>query len=116
MENQDIFNQIKSAAENPEPKDFTGMEKVWNRVEEKLDTKASKTAAWRWKKIAVAASLLLMATLGYQFFKNDADTLQPNTTVTQTDPILKTAPATDAVRPSRAAARHRPRRPQRPCR
>ena len=40
MENQDkLYNQFKSAAENAETKDFPGMENVWNRVEQKLDTK-----------------------------------------------------------------------------
>ena len=39
MENQDIFNQFKKAADNAESPDFASMEKVWNRVEEKLDKK-----------------------------------------------------------------------------
>jgi hypothetical protein len=56
MEENKLFNEIKSAAENAETKDFPGMEKVWNRVEEKLD---NKKEVWRWKKIAVAASILL---------------------------------------------------------
>lgn len=95
--NESLFNEIKSAAENAETKDFPGMEKVWNRVEEKLDNKEDKKAVWRWKKIAVAASLLLMATLGYQFFKNDQKDIKPNEIVTSTDSIKKTTPATNAI-------------------
>ncbi len=47
------------------------MEKVWSRVEQKLDKKEDKKAISLWKKIAVAASLLLVISLGYQFLKSD---------------------------------------------
>ena len=40
MDNNDtLFNQIKSAAKNAESQEFPGMEKVWSRVEDKLDNK-----------------------------------------------------------------------------
>ncbi len=97
MENNELFNEIKSAAENAETKDFPGMEKVWNRVEEKLDTKEDKKAIWRWKKIAVAASLLLITTLGYQFFKNNHNEIKPNEVITVNDSIKKTSPTTNAI-------------------
>lgn len=80
MEESKLLEQIRSAAENAETKDFPGMEKVWNRVEEKLDNKRDKKAVWLWKKIAVAASLLLFGTLGYQFFKNNPKIPDSNTT------------------------------------
>ncbi len=71
MDNQDkLFNQIKSAAQNAETKDFASMDKVWNRVEEKLDKKVLKKETKLWKKIAVAASVLLVVSLGYQLFKD----------------------------------------------
>lgn len=73
MENQDkIYQQFKDAAGKMESKDFPGMEKVWGNIEGKLETKALKTENTIWKKIAVAASILLVATFGYQFLK-DAD-------------------------------------------
>lgn len=98
MENNELFNQIKSAAENAETKDFPGMEKVWNRVEEKLDNKEDKKAVWRWKKTAVAASLLLVATLGYQFFKNNQTDIKPSQAVTVNDSIKgKTQVANEVV-------------------
>jgi hypothetical protein len=98
MEEDKLFNQIKSATENAETKDFPGMEKVWNRVEEKLDNKADKKAVWRWKKIAVAASLLLFATLGYQFLKNNSGSVKPNEVVTTTiDSIKKTSEAPNEI-------------------
>ncbi|MBS7254339.1 hypothetical protein [Flavobacterium branchiicola] len=72
MDNQDkIFDKFKEAAENAAPKDFPGMESVWSRVEQKLDKKEDKKTIALWKKIAVAASLLLVISLGYQFLKTD---------------------------------------------
>ncbi|PIF71776.1 hypothetical protein [Flavobacterium sp. 2] len=72
MDNQDkLFDKIKQASQNAEFKDFPGMEKVWSRVEEKLDKKEDKKTIALWKKIAVAASLLLLISLGSQFFLSD---------------------------------------------
>lgn len=97
MKNNELFTQIKSAAENAETKDFQGMEKIWNRVEEKLDNKEDRKAMLLWKKIAVAASLLLVTTLGYQVFKNNPKKLDPNEVVTVTDTIKKITPAPNEV-------------------
>ena len=36
------------------------MDKVWNRVEEKLDTKIIKKKSEVWKKLAIAASFLIV--------------------------------------------------------
>ncbi|MBA0883951.1 carboxypeptidase-like regulatory domain-containing protein [Flavobacterium undicola] len=73
MDNQDkIINKIKSAAQKAEHQDFPGMDKVWGRVEDKLDQKVLETKTKLWKKLAIAASLLLFISLGYQFFKKDS--------------------------------------------
>jgi hypothetical protein len=75
MDNQDkIFDKFKEAANNSEQKDFPGMEKVWSRVEDKLDKKEDKKTISLWKKIAIAASLLLLISLGAQFLKSDKNT------------------------------------------
>ena len=72
MENQDkIFEQFKDASKKAEAKDFPAMEKIWARVEEKLDKKEDKKTIAIWKKIGIAASLLLFFSLGYQFLKTD---------------------------------------------
>jgi len=72
MDNQDkLFDKIKQASQNEEFKDFQGMEKVWSRVEDKLDKKEAKKTISLWKKIAVAASLLLLFSLGFQFLHSD---------------------------------------------
>ncbi len=74
MENQDkLYDKMKQAAHNAESNSFPGMEKVWARVEEKLDKKEDKKIIALWKKIAVAASLLLFASLGYQFLRSDKE-------------------------------------------
>lgn len=78
MDNQDkIFDKFKDAAQNSEQKDFPGMDKVWARVEDKLDKKEDKKAISLWKKIAVAASLLLLISIGSQFLKSDKTTAIP---------------------------------------
>jgi hypothetical protein len=72
MDNQDkIFDKFKEAAHNWESRDFPGMEKVWSRVEYKLDKKEDKKAISLWKKIAIAASFLLLISIASQFFKKD---------------------------------------------
>jgi Ca-activated chloride channel family protein len=78
MDNQDkIFEKIKSASKKAEEKDFPAFEKVWNRVEEKLDKKEDKKAIALWKKLTIAASLLLFFSLGYQFLKKDSMIITP---------------------------------------
>ncbi|WP_396144606.1 hypothetical protein [Flavobacterium sp.] len=79
MDNQDnLFNKIKSAAENAETKDFPSMEKVWSRIDAKLDTKVEKKHNNNWKKLLVAASIVLLVTIGYQFFKTEKEIVSPN--------------------------------------
>jgi hypothetical protein len=65
-----LYHKIKHAAENAEQKDFPGMDKIWARVEEKLETSVAKKESSNWKKIAVAASIVLVATIVYQFYSN----------------------------------------------
>ncbi|MFB9076961.1 hypothetical protein ACFFLS_22885 [Flavobacterium procerum] len=75
MDNQDkLFEKIKEASKNAEFKDFEAMEKVWSRVEEKLDKKEDKKAISLWKKIAIAASFLLLISIGFQFLNSDKNT------------------------------------------
>ncbi len=69
MDNQDkLFKQFQEASNKAETKDFPAMEKVWSKVEQKLDKKEDKKTIVLWKKLAVAASLLLFFTIGYQIF------------------------------------------------
>jgi Ca-activated chloride channel family protein len=109
MENQDkIYHQFQQAAKNAEGKPVPELDKIWARVEEKLDKKESEKPVFWWKKLAVAASLLLILTLGYQLFSDEKVVLpQENPVVespkstepTETAPIENTierfAPTTD---------------------
>ncbi|MNK46648.1 hypothetical protein D3C87_654330 [compost metagenome] len=106
MDNQDkLFDKIKEASQKAEFQDFPGMEKVWARVEEKLDKKEDKKTIALWKKIAVAASLLLLLSLGFQFLHTDKDAINetPKVVIQETEkeqePILEqknTIPSSDS--------------------
>lgn len=87
MENQDkLYKQFEQAARNSETKPVPGLEKIWARVEEKLDKKEEiKPVLW-WKKLAVAASLLLVVTLGFQLFSDKEDLTLPKQNQVVTTP------------------------------
>jgi hypothetical protein len=70
------------------------MEKVWARVEEKLDKKEDKKVIALWKKIAVAASLLLFVSIGYQFLKSDKEiiTIENPIVIENKDTIQNVSP------------------------
>jgi hypothetical protein len=71
MEHQEnLFNQFKTAAEKSEPKDFPAMDKVWNRIEEKLDHTVVQKQSRVWQKAAVIASVLLFLSVVYQFMQS----------------------------------------------
>ena len=90
MEHQDIFNQFKKVADKAESPEFASMEQVWSRVEAKLDQKELKQETALWKKWAIAASLLLIGTLGYQFLKKDSQILNTNEIIVQKDSVPQT--------------------------
>jgi hypothetical protein len=65
-----IHSKIKNASHKGE-KDFPGMDKVWNRVEEKLDNTIVVQKKNTWQKLAIAATVLLSFSIIYQFVSND---------------------------------------------
>ena len=78
MKNEEkIYQKIKEASHKAEENSFPGMDKVWNRVEEKLDTKIIKKKSEVWKKLAIAASFLLFFTVGVQFYTTQKELTQP---------------------------------------
>lgn len=86
MEDRDnIFEQFKNAAHNVAPKEFPSMDNVWSRVEEKLDAKVLKNETKIWRKIAVAASILLFVSVGYQFFRSKNEIVIPENQVVAID-------------------------------
>jgi negative regulator of sigma E activity len=95
MDNQDkIINKIKAAAQQAEHQDFPGMEKIWARVDEKLDQRALQTKNKVWKKIAIAASVLLLVSLGYQLLKPAEANQKTNEILVQKDSVHPIAPKT----------------------
>ncbi|RXR18361.1 hypothetical protein EQG63_08825 [Flavobacterium amnicola] len=92
MEHQDnLFEQFKKAADTSETKDFPGMEKVWSRVDAKLDTQVyveQKGTNTSWKKFAIAASVVVGTMFAYQFLKEEEKTIPtPQNTVVVNDSI-----------------------------
>ena len=82
MDNQDnLFNKIKSAAENAESKEFDSMEKVWSRIDAKLDTKVEKRNTQNWRKLTVAATVLIAGFVGYQLYTSQETLNSPQNTV-----------------------------------
>lgn len=64
-----LYNKIKSAAQKGETPDFPNLESVWNRVEDKLEANISQKETSRWKKVAIAASVVLVGTIAYHFYQ-----------------------------------------------
>ena len=75
MEQKDSLETLfKSAAEKQEAQNFDAKDLVWNRIESKLDTVVLKKQNQIWKKLAFAASFILVGLVGYQILqynKND---------------------------------------------
>lgn len=83
-----LYNKIKTASEKGETPNFPGMDKVWNRVEDKLEANVSKTESTKWKKIAIAASVLVLGTIGYQFFNSNNEIEIQESVVINKDSII----------------------------
>lgn len=85
-----IHKKIQQASEKLPNDSFPGMDKVWSRVEEKLDTNVLKKENNRWKKFSVAAALAIVGTLIYQFSQpeNIITTNETVVTIDTLQPIL----------------------------
>lgn len=104
MENQDkIYEQFKKASDNIGSKEFPSMEKVWSRVEEKLDKKVLAKQSNLWKKIAIAASVLLLFTLTYQIFKPE-----PRLAIPKNEVAIDSVKAPEAAKENSVATTQTP--------
>ena len=85
-----IYKKIQQASEKMPNDSFPGMDKVWSRVEEKLDTNVLKKENNRWKKFSVAAAVAIIGTLIYQFSQpeNTVVTIETVVTIDTLQPIL----------------------------
>ena len=77
-----IYQKIQQASEKMPNDSFPGMDKVWSRVEEKLDTNVLKKENNRWKKFSVAAAIAIVGTLIYQFSQPENNVVTNETIVT----------------------------------
>lgn len=80
-----IYSKIKNASQNGE-KDFPGMDKVWNRVEEKLDNTLVVKKKNTWQKLAIAASVLLSFSIIYHFVSKE-EVIQKNS-INNSNPVI----------------------------
>lgn len=84
-----LHKKIQQAAKNAESNAFPGMEKVWSRVEDKLDTNVLKQEKNSWKKVSVAASVVIVATILYHFYMNTTPVQREDNSVVVSDTIKK---------------------------
>ena len=87
-----LYKKIQQAAENAEQKDFPGMEKIWARVEDKLETQTLKKEKHLWKKLAVAASIVLVGTLTFFLLQEKENVVIPENTITTVDTTKNSIP------------------------
>ena len=92
-----LYKKIQQAAENAEQKDFPGMEKIWARVEDKLETQTLQKEKHLWKKIAVAASIVLVGTLTFFLLQEKENVVIPENTVTTIDSSKNTIPTPETA-------------------
>ncbi len=88
MENQDIdkmFNEAGKIAE--ENTNFPSFEKVWTKVEEKLDAKEKKKSILPFLPYGIAAGLAL--TFGVWYFTNDSNPIVQNNVATNKTSVIQ---------------------------
>ncbi len=85
MSDDKLYNKIKNAEQNAETHDFPGMDKVWNRVGEKLDAKVLQKQNSKWKNFAIAASVLLVVSLGFLLNNENEGSVNADEQVVVTD-------------------------------
>jgi len=80
-----LYKKIQQAAENAAQKDFPSMEKIWARVEDKMETQTLQKEKHLWKKLAVAASVVLVGTLTFFLLQENETVIIPENTITTID-------------------------------
>lgn len=75
MENQDknIEKYFRKLSEEKKTQAFPNMDKVWDKIEQKLDQKETKKIIPFWKYAGVAAALLVFVSVGIQLINNKPD-------------------------------------------
>ncbi|WP_291135081.1 hypothetical protein [Flavobacterium sp. UBA7663] len=92
-----LYKKIQQAAEKAEQKDFPGMEKIWARVEDKLETQTLQKEKHLWKKLAVAASIVLVGTLTFFLLQEKENIIVPENTITTIDSSKNMIPTPESA-------------------
>jgi len=92
-----LYKKIQQAAENAEQKDFPSMEKIWARVEDKLETQTLQKEKHLWKKLAVAASVVLVGTLTFFLLQEKENVIVPENTITTIDSSKNSIPTPESA-------------------
>lgn len=92
-----LYKKIQEAAENAEQKDFPGMEKIWARVEDKMETQTLQKEKHLWKKLAVAASVVLVGTLTFFLLQEKENVIVPENTITTIDSSKNNIPTPESA-------------------
>lgn len=92
-----LYKKIQQAAQNAEQKDFPGMENIWTRVENKLETQTLQQEKHLWKKIAVAASIVLVGTLAFLLLQPKENIIVPENTITAIDTTKNEIPTPESA-------------------
>ena len=92
-----LYKKIQQAAENAEQKDFPGMEKIWARVEDKMETQTLQKEKHLWKKLAVAASVVLVGTLTFFLLQEKENVVIPENNVTTIDSSKNNIPTHEST-------------------
>ncbi|REC46607.1 T9SS type A sorting domain-containing protein [Chryseobacterium pennipullorum] len=98
MENNHIDQQFNEASKlSDEPTVFPGFEKVWEKVEQKLDTKKEKKKIVSpWLPYGIAASLIIGCGAFYFMNKKEtADLVNPSTVIAESKTAPKAVSKTD---------------------
>lgn len=74
--NKNIEKYFRKLSEEQEPKSFQNMDKVWDKIEQKLDKKETKKVVPFWKYAGIAAALLVFVSLGIRFINNSGEDLK----------------------------------------
>ena len=92
-----LYKKIQQAAQNAEQKDFPGMENIWARVENKLETQTLQQEKHLWKKIAVAASIVLVGTLAFLLLQPKENIIVPENTISAIDTTKNEIPTPESA-------------------
>ena len=92
-----LYKKIQQAAQNAEQKDFPGMENIWTRVENKLETQTLQQEKHLWKKIAVAASIVLVGTLAFLLLQPKENIIVPENTISAIDTTKNEIPTPESA-------------------